>query len=135
MNINLTKYSEYFEKFFLSRINDIKEDFLKTIADILISFFQEKILRKDHLLPNTGTPCKKEEKLPNPILFLPTNAEHILPFEYMNLSNIQSVSNGDLAEADQTTRETENEEGAVGGIILPTSDGQNVQTNNCDVCF
>lgn len=121
--------------FFYCRIIDIKENLLKTIADMLLSILQEKPLRKDRLATNIDEQCKTEDKLPNPILFMPANVEHILPFEYLNMGNTPTVSNGDLAEADQSTRETENEEGAVGGLILPTSDGQNMQTNNCDVCF
>lgn len=74
------------------------------------------------------------------MLFLPGNVAHVIPFELMNLGvgvgvGVRPVDNGELAEADQSTQEAENEEGAVGGMILPTTEGGHDLQNNCDVCF
>lgn len=115
------------------RINDIKEDLLKTIADVLIKILPSSPPIKEQ--PMVENQVKPEENIQNQMLFLPTNNGHVIPFEFLSMGNVHSVDNGDLAEADQSTREAENEEGAVGGIILPTTEGHNIQTNNCDVCF
>lgn len=116
---------------------DIKEDLLKTITDILLEEMiasetvkdQQNISDPQNHIPNQN-PAK-------PVLFL-SDHNYSFPLEFLeydvprarsNFNNIPRVDNGDLAEADQSRREAENEEGAVGGLL----ENQNSRTNEHEV--
>lgn len=116
---------------------DIKEDLLKTIADVLLDeILAIETVNEQPKAPKAPKAIGQETHamaMPKPIennipLFLgehnytlPLDTFQFLQMDHQkgrpNFSNVPRVDNGDLAEADQSRRDAENEEGAVGGVL------------------
>jgi len=115
--------NEAFEKYQGRRITEIRKDLLKTISDVLVGEFSFIYLVQENISDNCENATLSSTSGNN--LPLSDNIDNVVLINFQtqqvgNMTeegNTPQMQNGDLAEADQSRIELQEEEGAVGGVL------------------